>query len=206
MRYPEHHKADVRERLVELASRVVRRDGVAGSSVGRVMASAKMTVGGFYKHFASHDALVGEALAAALRDARASLLEGTDELSGLAFERALLGRYLSHHHFANVERGCPVAANVSELSRLSAVASEPLLAEVRSLHAHVAARVRGAGSAQRAEEDAEAAPTAAETRAWVLLSTCVGAMAVARALGPRTGPSVLAAMRQALLAETDHAS
>ncbi len=197
MRYPEGHKSGVRKSLVERASRLVRKDGVARTSVARVMASAKMTVGGFYKHFDSQDALVGEALGEALKDARALLFAGIDGLSGPAFERALVSRYLSQHHFENVERGCPVASNVSELSRLPRLAAAPLLAEVRSLVAFVADRI----TAPEGGESTEGGPTPAETRAWVLLSTCVGAMAVARALGKTKGPPVLAAMRQALTAE-----
>jgi len=204
MRYPEGHKSDVRQGLVERASRLVRKDGVARASVARVMASAKMTVGGFYKHFDSQDALVGEALGEALKDARALLFDGIDDLSGAAFERALVDRYLSQHHFENVERGCPVASNVSELSRLPQRARAPLLAEVRSLVAFVAERVRGAEGP--CTPGAEAEPTPAEVRAWVLLSTTVGAMAVARALGETRGPRVLAAMRHALTAEIGDAT
>lgn len=196
MRYPEGHKTGVRKSLVERASRLVRKDGVARTSVARVMASAKMTVGGFYKHFDSQDALVGEALGEALKDARVLLFEGIEGTSGVAFERALVNRYLSQHHFENVERGCPVAANVSELSRLPRLAAAPLLAEVRSLVAFVAERVR-----VRSADAPGDGPTPAETRAWLLLSTCVGAMAVARALGKTKGPPVLEAMRRALTAE-----
>ncbi len=196
MRYPEGHKAGVRKSLVERASRLVRKDGVARVSVARVMASAKMTVGGFYKHFDSQDALVGEALGEALKDARGLLFQGIEGLSGAAFERALVNRYLSPHHFDDVERGCPVAANVSELSRLPRLAAAPLLAEVRSLVAFVAERVQAPDA--HASNDA---PSPAETRAWMLLATCVGAMAVARALGKTKGPPVLAAMRRAITRE-----
>jgi TetR/AcrR family transcriptional regulator, transcriptional repressor for nem operon len=196
----------VRKRLVERASRLVRKDGVARTSVARVMASAKMTVGGFYKHFDSQDALVGEALAEAFRDARVLLFDGIGELSGAAFERALVSRYLSQHHFENVERGCPIAANVSELSRLPRLANAPLLEEVASLVAFAAQRIRAplaeGSPPEAADLDGEPIhPGSAEARVWLLLSTCVGAMAVARALGKVKGPRVLAAMRQALTAE-----
>lgn len=184
MRYAEEHKQGVRERLLRQASRLVRGEGIRGVSVSAVMAGAKMTVGGFYRHFSSQEALVSEALAGAFIESRALLLEGLEELRGAAFERALIDRYLSEPHFVNVEQGCPVAANVSELSRLSALASEPLLAEVRALVAHVAERGRGSGER--------------EARAWVLLSCCVGGLALARALGPQEGRRVLGLIRREL--------
>lgn len=149
------------------------------------MASAKRTVGGFYRHFPSQDALVGEALEGALVEARALLFEGIGELRGAAFERALVERYLSEPHFENVELGCPVAANVSELSRLPSLVSAPLLAEVRSLVTFVAERVRGASA----------------PRAWTLLACCVGGMAIARAFGAEEGRRVLASIRDHVVAE-----
>jgi TetR/AcrR family transcriptional regulator, transcriptional repressor for nem operon len=117
MRYPAGHKEEVRRRLLARAARLVRRDGLARLSVARVMASAKMTVGGFYRHFTTQDAMVGEALAEALRGATPLLFGGLEPLRGRAFERAFVERYLSESHFRNVDGGCPIAANASELAR-----------------------------------------------------------------------------------------
>lgn len=50
-----------RARIVEAASRLFRERGVDAVSVSEVMGAAGMTVGGFYKHFASKEALVREA-------------------------------------------------------------------------------------------------------------------------------------------------
>jgi len=52
-----------RTRVVEEASRLFRERGVAAVSVSDVMGAAGMTVGGFYKHFASKEALVEDACA-----------------------------------------------------------------------------------------------------------------------------------------------
>jgi AcrR family transcriptional regulator len=51
-----------RERIVEAASRALRRSGVRGVSVAEIMKEAGLTHGGFYAHFPSRDALVSEAL------------------------------------------------------------------------------------------------------------------------------------------------
>jgi TetR/AcrR family transcriptional repressor of nem operon len=49
-----------RQRIVECAARLFREFGVDNVSVTEVMSAADMTIGGFYKHFESKDALVEE--------------------------------------------------------------------------------------------------------------------------------------------------
>jgi len=46
--------------IVECAARLFREFGVDNVSVAKVMSAADMTIGGFYKHFESKDALVEE--------------------------------------------------------------------------------------------------------------------------------------------------
>jgi TetR/AcrR family transcriptional repressor of nem operon len=49
-----------RQKIVECASRLFREFGVDNVLVADVMSAADMTIGGFYKHFESKDALVEE--------------------------------------------------------------------------------------------------------------------------------------------------
>ena len=49
-----------RQRIVECAARLFREFGVDNVSVAEVMSAADMTIGGFYKHFESKNALVEE--------------------------------------------------------------------------------------------------------------------------------------------------
>ena len=49
-----------RQKIVECAARLFREFGVDNVSVAEVMSAADMTIGGFYKHFESKDALVEE--------------------------------------------------------------------------------------------------------------------------------------------------
>jgi TetR/AcrR family transcriptional repressor of nem operon len=65
--------AQNRERIVGTAARLFRERGIAGVSVADVMAEAGLTHGGFYKHFASKDALVAEAVALAFAQQAAHL-------------------------------------------------------------------------------------------------------------------------------------
>ena len=49
-----------RQKIVECAARLFREFGVDNVPVAAVMSAADMTIGGFYKHFESKDALVEE--------------------------------------------------------------------------------------------------------------------------------------------------
>ena len=64
MGHSQADKAQTHERIVAIASRRFRERGLEGIGVADVMKEAGLTVGGFYKHFDSREALVVEALAA----------------------------------------------------------------------------------------------------------------------------------------------
>ena len=59
-----------RQQVIDGAATLLRERGVAGVNVGQLMAEAGLTHGGFYRHFASKDELVGLALEKALADQR----------------------------------------------------------------------------------------------------------------------------------------
>ena len=102
-------KEATHERIVEVATRAIRRSGYAGTGVADIMKEAGLTHGGFYAHFASRDALLAEAgdragaesVALAARVAAAAP-------PGQALQ-AMLGAYLSPEHIAAIEVGCPVS-------------------------------------------------------------------------------------------------
>ncbi|QYG07690.1 TetR/AcrR family transcriptional regulator [Janthinobacterium sp. PAMC25594] len=110
-------KEATHERIVEVATRAIRRSGYAGTGVADIMKEAGLTHGGFYAHFASRDALLAEAgdragaesVALAARVAAAAP-------PGQALQ-AMLAAYLSPEHIAAIEVGCPVSALGSEMPR-----------------------------------------------------------------------------------------
>ncbi len=59
-------KQKTHERIVTLAARRLREEGLNGIGVADLMKEAGLTVGGFYKHFASRDELVAEAVQSAV--------------------------------------------------------------------------------------------------------------------------------------------
>ena len=93
------------------ASRLFRAHGIEAVSVADIMASLGLTVGGFYKHFASKEALVAEATALAFDEASTlwHRLLSKPDLSPAARRQRLVERYLR----PDPGRHCPITAFAS---------------------------------------------------------------------------------------------
>jgi TetR/AcrR family transcriptional repressor of nem operon len=187
-------KAQSHDRIVETAARAIRRAGCQGVGVADIMKEAGLTHGGFYAHFRSRDALLVEALERAGRDsaeridARMTRRTGKGE-SAL---RTLVQAYLTEEHAANAERGCPVATLVAEMPRQANEVQEAGRERVNSL----VARVRGC-----------LPPGADPQQALVITSALIGALQLARAMGPGAqAKAVLKSTRDSLLAQFDATS
>ncbi len=125
-------RAEQKERshreILASAARLFRIRGIAGTSVGDVMRGAGLTVGGFYAHFGSKEALVEESLRAAMVQMRAVLHGWAAKApEGERLVRILQG-YLSRTHRDAPEEGCLLPAVVSELAT-DGEALRPALAE-----------------------------------------------------------------------------
>jgi AcrR family transcriptional regulator len=113
MRYAAEHNEATRERILAAASRLFREHGIAAVGLAKIMAEAELTVGTFYTHFKSKEALLRETLLRALQDRHVALdlaLRGGD------LEMAVRA-YLSPEHRDAPGTGCPVAALASEVAR-----------------------------------------------------------------------------------------
>jgi TetR/AcrR family transcriptional regulator, transcriptional repressor for nem operon len=113
MRYAPEHNEQTRERILDVASRLFREHGIAAVGLAKIMAEAGLTIGTFYTHFKSKEALVREALLRSL-DARheqlAQLLQNSDA-------EVLIRAYLSAEHRDEPGAGCVVAALAPEVAR-----------------------------------------------------------------------------------------
>ncbi|MFI6038494.1 TetR/AcrR family transcriptional regulator [Streptomyces sp. NPDC051315] len=107
-----------RKRVVETASRLFREQGTH-VSVADLMKAAGLTHGGFYKQFASKEALVDEATAHAFGEVARLRQAGLERHSGQreAAQRELIDRYLSVEHRDNAADGCPVAGLAADMAR-----------------------------------------------------------------------------------------
>ncbi|AXG81770.1 TetR/AcrR family transcriptional regulator [Streptomyces paludis] len=107
-----------RRRVVHTASRLFREQGTQ-VSVADLMKAAGLTHGGFYKQFASKEALVDEATAHAFGEFGRLYQDGLARHAGQrdAAQQALIGTYLSVQHRDSAADGCPVAGLVTDMAR-----------------------------------------------------------------------------------------
>jgi TetR/AcrR family transcriptional repressor of nem operon len=117
MRYEPGHKDRTRRRIVEAASRRFKRQGYAAAGLGEVMRDADLTVGGFYAHFESKEALLAEALELALDENARRLFAGLEGLQGEEWLREVTRRYLSRQHRDDAAEGCPAPSIAAEIAR-----------------------------------------------------------------------------------------
>ncbi len=105
-------KAQTRERILQAASAALIQRGPAEPSVGEVMGAAGLTVGGFYAHFESKDALMLEAFSQLLAQRRASIDDLDEQLTGEERRTLVAAFYLSRKHRDSTTQACPLPATV----------------------------------------------------------------------------------------------
>jgi TetR/AcrR family transcriptional regulator, transcriptional repressor for nem operon len=121
-------KSRTHETILESAARLLRANGIAGARVAEVMRGAGLTVGGFYAHFASKEALVDDALRLTAARMRERLFAGLDQKPEQDRAEVVLKRYLSTAHRDDREGGCPFPAVIGEVAT-TAPAHASVLAE-----------------------------------------------------------------------------
>src|SRR6058998_107126 len=108
-------KEATHERIVNVASRAIRRSGYDGTGVADIMKEAGLTHGGFYAHFKSREEMLAEAAdhAGAESVAMATRVAAAAPTGEALY--AMLHFYLSKEHIEGRENGCPIAALGSEM-------------------------------------------------------------------------------------------
>lgn len=185
-RTPNTRKKDTHERIVDVASRAIRKHGYGGVGVAAVMKEAGLTHGGFYSHFESRDALLIEALDRAGRDrfGTATRAAKRRNAEGVSVFRGLVEAYLADRQLASLETGCPVAALACDMPRQSQAVREASAVHVQQLIA-----------ATR-----HALPEPHRAAASLVTATLVGALQLSRALGNNAGGrAVLSSCRELLI-------
>jgi len=103
------------EKIVRVAARRFRERGIDGASIAEVMTEAGLTHGGFYKHFASRDKLVVEAMQHAFHSSARQ--QGSGAPKGRMTFASLVEAYLSPRHRDDPGTGCAIAALVNDAGR-----------------------------------------------------------------------------------------
>jgi TetR/AcrR family transcriptional repressor of nem operon len=162
-------KAKTHERIVKLASKRFREEGLAGIGIAELMKEAGLTVGGFYKHFDSRDDLVAEAVNSAFGGWKRRVDAAKSGGPPVSYEK-LIDDYLSEAHRDNPGAGCAFSALAPEIARSDkrtrALTSEQVRSEIQLI------------AALRPAKDKRTA----RSRAILAFSALVGAMSLARAV------------------------
>jgi TetR/AcrR family transcriptional regulator, transcriptional repressor for nem operon len=108
-------KAQTRSRILDSAKKLLFQGGFNKTSVAKLMKNAGFTVGGFYAHFPSKDALLLDCF-------RNMLSETIDQIANIRGDEAEKKRvfrnfYLSQKHRDQPESGCPVPSFLFETSQ-----------------------------------------------------------------------------------------
>jgi len=182
-------KAEQKERthesILASAARLLRSRGIAGARVAEVMGGAGLTVGGFYAHFASKEALVDDVLRRTAARLRERLFVGLDAKDEADRAEVVLKRYLSAAHRDDVENGCPFPAVVGEVATTAPEHREVLGEQVETFAKELQALLPRGGNR-----------LAPRHMAIGLLALMVGGLGLARALrGTQLSDEVIKACR-----------
>jgi TetR/AcrR family transcriptional repressor of nem operon len=164
-------KAKTHERIVQIASKRFREDGLAGIGIADLMKEAGLTVGGFYKHFKSRDDLVAEAVGSALGVWKRQVDAAASDGPPVTYE-SLVDDYLSEAHRNHPGTGCPVGALAGDIARSDKRTRALVTRQIRENIELLATLLR------------EAKNNKGGARAQAILSYCalVGAIGMARAI------------------------
>ena len=182
MGHSKAEKSDSHQRILEVAAARFREKGVDGVGLADLMQQAGLTHGGFYRHFASRDALVLEAVEAALKDGgrgvaaidSALAASGGDARAKAAKRQsllyALIDFYTSLAHRDELASSCAVTTLAGDVARSSDRTRAAYTRQVDS-YLDLIARLVSADKHK-----------ARRAKAITALSTLVGAVSLARAV------------------------
>jgi AcrR family transcriptional regulator len=114
MRYEKGQKEQTRSRILEVASRRFRGEGVAAVGLAGIMQDADLTNGAFYVHFKSKEDLVQEVVVDTLDRRLQAMIAAAEQ--GFGLEHGIR-EYLSVEARDAPDEGCPTAALVAEIAR-----------------------------------------------------------------------------------------
>ena len=183
MRYDAEHKSNIHQKIVEGASRQLRKKGLNGPTVAALMKTSGLTHGGFYKHFSSRDDLVVEAVEESLRELTQTLLDAAEHSGSKNAWQAIVTTYLSLERCDRFEIGCPIAALASDIARTTSSIKKRSSAAILKFRAELLPYMPG-----RTDEEKR-------SNFLAILTSIVGAIVIARTM-PDAG------VREAILNST----
>ncbi|MFE3410275.1 TetR/AcrR family transcriptional regulator [Streptomyces mirabilis] len=178
MGHSQKEKTASRERVLSIAARKIRAEGVTRPGIADLMKEAGLTHGGFYKHFASRDDLISQAAAVALAEGSAKM-ERAARKNEREPRAGLIDAYLGKQHRDAPATGCALVMLGAAAGRGDRHFKEAYEKQVRTYLDLLA------GLSEDSEE--------AQAEAMLTLSALVGAMLMPRAVADKNLPDELLA-------------
>jgi TetR/AcrR family transcriptional repressor of nem operon len=174
MPYPPNHRDETKARIVRSARKLFNRSGFDGVSIEQIMADADLTVGGFYRHFASKSDLYAEVLECFFTDPGwNNSWEGVHiDLTAADIGPQIIRAYLSRQHLEEIDNSCPMVALPSDVARSGDSAK-------RAFETVFKAMVNTLRQGSRGVEHPD------RTTGLAIAALCVGGMVIARAVHDR---------------------
>jgi TetR/AcrR family transcriptional repressor of nem operon len=188
-RYAKDRKTETHRRILAAADDLIKAQGVEAASVAEVMARASLTVGGFYAHFPSKEALAQEALLFGLTRSVERMLAELDRIEDpKARVRGLIARYLAQAEDPDLAHACPMTLLLPDLARADRERRNAFAAHTGALLDRIAERFPEVDGMTRREA------------AIVVYTSCAGAVSVARAVAsPDARRRILASTERMLV-------
>jgi TetR/AcrR family transcriptional regulator, transcriptional repressor for nem operon len=169
MRYSAEHKTETRNRILEAAGQIFRRDGYGGSGIDGLTKAAGVTNGAFYGHFKSKSEAFREVVLSGLEELR-DAVAGLKANLGAQWLRTFIEFYLGPKRTCSVEESCALPSFSPEMVRADDETREAYEEELRRLIGEVTSGMpAGAGTDQ-------------EDKAIALLAMLSGGVTLARAV------------------------
>lgn len=162
-------KAESRERVLRVAARRIREEGLTRPGVAELMSEAGLTHGGFYKHFTSRDDLMNQAAALALVDGETKMANAARR-NREEPRTGLIDSYLSARHRDTPGTGCAVVTLGAAAGRGEAEMKDAYEKQVRS-YLELISETADGGDSDEVQADA-----------MLTLSAMVGALLMSRAV------------------------
>ncbi len=182
-------KRETRERILQAAASIARREGLQAASIPRVMRAVGLTVGGFYGHFPSKAAMDAEVIRAVFGIIPGRSLTHLEAYHGFDWVRRALEGYLTPEHRDHPE-GCAYPNILSHVAtgppEVKQAFADALDLRIRAFQAHMPP-VPG---------------VSVRERAVAAMALTIGGLLLARAsAGAAVSDEVLAACRKWALPE-----
>ncbi|RLJ41022.1 TetR family transcriptional regulator [Litoreibacter meonggei] len=164
-------------KLLESSGRAFRREGYAGIGVDSIAKDAGVTSGAFYSHLKSKNEAFCAALVAGLEEVLAAL-PAYREAHGDQWPAAFADYYLGQDHRLDLEGGCAMTSLTPEVVRAEAEVQTEYAAMMGRIVKEIAIHLPQTAAADQQEG-----------RAWAFLSTLIGGLTLARAVGAGSAAS-----------------